>query len=294
MILQIDALDNAGASICLCQWNRWTEDFNIPLTIPIVSTISMVFKRSLINEVGFFHNVRWGGDGEFINRVKNIMGKESIILLEKVLIKARLRQSSLTTSDLSGIFQYSAERKKLKYKPSILRLKYLDYYMNFHLKTKHVKDLKMDFPFESSNLKYIHLAQQSSNVNKTKLSLFLKIDNNLKYDTDSFLNMDVFKREYPEVEIYYLNSNFIEELCNSSKSNFLGNIYLFCSGPVPSLNYLRLILAVHISSCSKHILFRSSDNGIPFVESFDDMSELVAILSQQREMSNFGFQVVTE
>lgn len=84
--------------------------------------ITFVYKRNIINKLGYYDSVRFGADSEFITRVKRIYGKARIFKIDKVLYYAKQRNQSLTTSALTGLYGEGG----------LIRKEYADNYLLWH------------------------------------------------------------------------------------------------------------------------------------------------------------------
>lgn len=158
---QISALEDYSAEVSLCNHSRWDVTLQERLTKPSPFIISMVFRRSLIDEVGFFHCVRWGADREFLKRVEEIKGKTAIVNVAEDLISARLRPGSLTTSPSSSFFSSLGTGRSIRVLPSRDRLIYRGEYSSLHRRARSKSELFQDFPLESRNLVSVGKSHES-------------------------------------------------------------------------------------------------------------------------------------
>lgn len=163
---QIRALEEHSAHVSLCNHCRWDVELENVLSKPSPFIISMVFKRSLVNEVGFFHCVRWGADREYLKRIERIKGKSAVVKLSEDLIAARLRPGSLTTSPGSSFLRSSTWRRSVVAVPSRDRLLYRAEYAYHHRRASSQFDLFLDFPFESLTLAPIGASHQSEEISR--------------------------------------------------------------------------------------------------------------------------------
>src|SRR5699024_2563379 len=70
---------------------------------------SLMFRRTVIEEVGPWDTVNRGGDSEFLTRILEYYGQEKIVnLLNRPLSFSRVWSGSLTSGEMSrGYFAYS-------------------------------------------------------------------------------------------------------------------------------------------------------------------------------------------
>lgn len=93
-----------------CQLRRWDRDLRQSLTEPQLGYITPVFRKSLVQEVGFFDTVRFGGDGEFEERLTGRFGRKRIKILKEELYFAIHNPSGLTGSGLSAMREFKKGR----------------------------------------------------------------------------------------------------------------------------------------------------------------------------------------
>lgn len=96
---QLEDLQRGRAAVSICHAARWSQDWSKTLSEPRFASVTMMFDRSLIAEVGFFDSVRWGGDSEFIARVKALKGRQAISIIEAELYSLRWHNNCLTAHD---------------------------------------------------------------------------------------------------------------------------------------------------------------------------------------------------
>jgi len=120
---------NIYATYCLTQ--RWAEDMSVPVGIKLqLCHISAVFRRNLIEKVGYFDTVRFGADTEFRSRLISVFGAEGVQTVCMELYRARIRPNSLTSSGPGA--HLSIEDGKLVHTPNETRYKYRDSYRFWH------------------------------------------------------------------------------------------------------------------------------------------------------------------
>jgi glycosyltransferase involved in cell wall biosynthesis len=84
--------------------------------------ITIVYRKRVINEIGYYDSVRFGADTEFMTRLKKKYGNPKIHRIDKVLYYAKQRPHSLTTSNATGINGEGGELRKI----------YLQNYTHWH------------------------------------------------------------------------------------------------------------------------------------------------------------------
>lgn len=96
---QVDALEQSSAYLCYTNWVR-TDSKGEPVEnrglIERLGYPTAMFRRKLIDEVGFYDSVRIAADDEFHKRVKIELGSGSIFHLKEALYRAPLGEGSLT------------------------------------------------------------------------------------------------------------------------------------------------------------------------------------------------------
>ena len=80
--------------------------------------ITTFYRKSIIEEIGYYDSVRFAADSEFSERIIAKYGRKKIYLLNKLMYFAKLRPGSLTTSKTTS--------------SKIIRNKYVTAYRNWH------------------------------------------------------------------------------------------------------------------------------------------------------------------
>ena len=124
---EVKILDN-NHNIVACQSYFIRENYNCR-----IGEITLMFRKNLIETIGYYDSVRIGADTEFICRIKKIFGIKKIFLIKEILYYAKLRENSLTTSPETGI-------------KSNIRIGYEKSYKAWHNSRK---KLYIDFPLTS-------------------------------------------------------------------------------------------------------------------------------------------------
>ena len=120
-----------------------------------------MFKRDLLNILGFFDNTRIGGDSEFIKRY--LFYNSKIIYINNLLNIASIRKNSLTHSKLTEI-------------NSNIRKNYVYNYKKWHLLIKKTKNYYMPFLHKKKMYKY-KLYKFKKDKQKNKIIKNILLDN---------------------------------------------------------------------------------------------------------------------
>ena len=87
---------------------------------------TIMYRRSIVNNIGYYDSVRFGADSEFYERIIKVYKITAVKKLPKVLYFAKIRKNSLTTSNATGLFNCPGED---------IRLRYLSQFRIWHNKT---------------------------------------------------------------------------------------------------------------------------------------------------------------
>lgn len=148
---QIIALKKHPEAIaCLGQLRRWTDNFASPLSHLKHGENSLLWRRNIIEEIGFYDTVKYGGDSEFRLRIQRAYGLDSVIKISDEIYFLRTLSNSLTTS-AGGSAAYEIKNGELKGALSPDRARYETNFTAWQksAKPKHPEAkhrMKMDFP----------------------------------------------------------------------------------------------------------------------------------------------------
>jgi GT2 family glycosyltransferase len=92
-----------------CSARRWEDNFTRPIRTVGLGFISVVFRKELIDQIGFFDSVRFAGDAEFRARLIEWFSRYAIKDLADELYKLRFRSDSLTSSGVGAILSRGNE-----------------------------------------------------------------------------------------------------------------------------------------------------------------------------------------
>jgi glycosyltransferase involved in cell wall biosynthesis len=110
---------------------RWATDLSSPVRDQLqICHISLVFRKSLVEKIGYFDTVRYSADGEFRSRLIAVFGQESVPTLNLNLYKARYRTDSLTSSGDGKHF--SLVNNEVVYAKNEKRQQYANSYAFWH------------------------------------------------------------------------------------------------------------------------------------------------------------------
>ena len=89
-----------------------------PGAITFENLSSLMFRREVLSELGYWDSVRFGADGEFLRRLKKKFGEGSVIELPELLSFQRFSGSSLTGSQKFGYTGFLAGARLAYYNSS--------------------------------------------------------------------------------------------------------------------------------------------------------------------------------
>jgi len=67
-----------------------------------MTSCTIMFRRQIINKIGYFDSVRYGADDEFMHRILTVYGVNKVKTVNEVLYNAVIRTGSLTRSKKTG------------------------------------------------------------------------------------------------------------------------------------------------------------------------------------------------
>ena len=83
---------------CLARTRRWSADMRVPMGDVRYAENTLLWKRSLVDEIGYYDTVRFGGDTEFRVRLESFCGKDAIVRIPDEVYFLRTLDTSLTTA----------------------------------------------------------------------------------------------------------------------------------------------------------------------------------------------------
>lgn len=99
ILCQMNALKKDPQAVaCLGQIRRWTNDFKSPLGELKHGENSLLWRADIVDRIGYYDTVRYGGDTEFRLRIQRTYGTDSVIKIPDELYFLRTTEGSLTSS----------------------------------------------------------------------------------------------------------------------------------------------------------------------------------------------------
>ncbi|MBK5945382.1 hypothetical protein CCR83_02695 [Rhodobacter veldkampii DSM 11550] len=147
---QLDALKVVpDAMACRCQQRRWTPDFAMPVSDLKHGENSLIWRREVIERIGWYDTVRYSGDGEFRMRLQRTYGLEAVVKIPDELYFTRTVDGSLTTNKHSRVFTYQDGKLTVTLSPQ--RKAYADNFSAWQKKNRY--NLHIPFPQMSRQFK---------------------------------------------------------------------------------------------------------------------------------------------
>jgi len=128
---QLAALRAPGIVASTCNYVRHTEQGELVLNQGLrerLALISMMIKREVVDEIGWFDNVRTSADYEYFQRLRAVYGRQAHANVDEPLYLALYREQSLTTDASRGTDLRSNEAALL----SEPRKQYVDAFSAWH------------------------------------------------------------------------------------------------------------------------------------------------------------------
>lgn len=94
---------------------------------------TIMYRKSIINVIGYYDSVRFGADSEFFERIKKVYHMSAIVMLSEILYFAKIRKKSLTRSNITGINHGASIRLRYVCQYRLWHKKTLKPYMNYPL-----------------------------------------------------------------------------------------------------------------------------------------------------------------
>ena len=154
----INILKNSNYNMC---YSNWLRGFNYQKAIEG----NFMFKKNILNTLGYFDNTRIGGDTEFIKRYILKFGN-NIYYINDILNVASIHSNSLTHNKQSGI-------------KSINRINYIISYNIYHRSIQKTKNYYIPFLYKKKIYKLYNI-EKSKNpkiinaLNKRKMNNIIK------------------------------------------------------------------------------------------------------------------------
>lgn len=161
LLHNVDTLkSDPSLKACRSNQRRWGADYSQAISEVKAGENSLVWKREVVKNIGWYDSVRFGGDSEFRYRIQRYTGR-NLPLINKELYFTRTLNSSLTTSSSGAIFQRGND--ELKYKPNSIRTSYFNNYTEWQKKSKsNISNLFISFPQIDRPFEITSLEQNAS------------------------------------------------------------------------------------------------------------------------------------
>ncbi len=130
--IQLNHLDNYIG--CVCKYERRDLKGNIVTSNGCrarIALISLMFRKELLKQIGYFDTVRTSADDEFRERIRTVYGQDSINTIPEILYHAILRDESLTNEKGNAINLTPDRDKGESFLPPS-RANYLKGFQNWH------------------------------------------------------------------------------------------------------------------------------------------------------------------
>lgn len=209
---QLAALKNIpGALACRGQQRRWTDCFSSPVSPLKHGENNLLWRREIIERIGFYDTVRYSGDSEFRFRFQRAYGIEALVKIPDEVYFTRTVSGSLTLNENSGVFKYSKE--KLQASISAPRKIYADNFTEWQKKKK--PNLRMSFPQFTRDFQLGSKDQNASlSLGQRRIGMMASFPTrreSLKATIDRILP------QLDELRIYLNDYNEVPEFLNNSK-----------------------------------------------------------------------------
>ncbi len=106
--------------------------------------ITLMYRRSVFDKIGFFDSVRFAADSEFNHRMETYFGANCVLRTKDIVYWAKVRANSLTRSTTTGIFTQGRP----------IRKQYVEDYMKWHAENQDNKEkLYVEYPLTIRSIK---------------------------------------------------------------------------------------------------------------------------------------------
>jgi hypothetical protein len=132
-------ISNLNYVACFCEYKR-IHYITKKVLLKNVGESTIMFRRKIIEKIGYYDSVRFGADSEYYDRIKAVYGKNRTFIIKNVLYLALYRPNSLISSGIS-------------IDGSIFRSDYIKKYSNWHniCKNLYIEYPLQNRPFEVAN-----------------------------------------------------------------------------------------------------------------------------------------------
>lgn len=135
---QLRLLREPGLVATTCNYVRRTGDGEVVLNRGLrerQALISLMIKRAVVDDVGWFDSVRTSADDEFFERIRDVYGRKAHINLDNALYVALSREHSLSTSAGNAVDLWVNDSVGTSSLSSV-RQAYVAAYREWHARTK--------------------------------------------------------------------------------------------------------------------------------------------------------------
>ena len=115
-----NSLNNTDYLATISKYNRYNVDGNL-IHKPRFGESMITFHKSIVAIIGKYLNCRYGGDTEYMNRFKLIIGKDKLKYNNKIMYKSIHKEDN---SNLTKIYNFKHDRKRIKHYFDILHQNY--------------------------------------------------------------------------------------------------------------------------------------------------------------------------
>lgn len=105
LALQLEALRVPGRVASTCNYERRDETGQLVMNRGLAARqalISLMFKRVVVDEIGWFDPVRFGADDEYFERLRYVYGRDAHCNIDATLYTALWRNESLANNAVTG------------------------------------------------------------------------------------------------------------------------------------------------------------------------------------------------
>ncbi len=232
---QYNALNSTKVSMVTVNMNRVDEEGKLILInnhSERVAPISKMVRRSIFDTIGFFDTTRTSADDEFMQRVKLVFGKKTVVNINKPLYRALVRSGSLTMEEGNKIDITKKRKKGESFLPPA-RQSYLDSYQKWHTSTQDRKKIPfvtfpvVERPFEVSGKLVVADGIYNDNVISVCLASFPerikqleKVIRDILPQTDRIY---VYLNEYTYVPSFLINEKITVQLGIAARGDMRDN-----------------------------------------------------------------------
>lgn len=138
---QVDILDNNSNYVATIGMYKRDD-------IVRKAEITLMYRKKIINDIGYYDSIRIAADTEYYRRMKCRYNPDAIYILEEIIYYAKKRIGSLTNNDQTGLYGIGLE----------IRLSYVIDFTQWHESDlpKYMEYPLINRPFEITDLRIIY------------------------------------------------------------------------------------------------------------------------------------------